>query len=355
MMVWELPDEALWNCWYSATEWRRGAEPAQQRAKIAALADRTNAERLEKDRGKVDKLFRQGRVAEAEELADVIWVALGEKQPHPEWSYSMAQERSERLTAGMVKGYKLLRDLDPKHPVWANHAPRNQIDQLAMFNAAADIAGCDIYPVPRSQYVGHSDLMEQTPAAAGAYTTRMQQAAPGKPVWMVLQGFGWADIQPTAPPERKKEERRPTREETRFMAYDSIVRGARGILYWGTAYIEKDSECWKELLSVINELSGLQPTLSAPDANLTVKTSIMPTWGSVDRGVLALPKDVKGKTWIIVVNEWIDPVKYTMEGLDTLNGITFTDPDAEVEATVENGKLVLPIAAQGIQVLRPKY
>ena len=354
LMVWELPDEALWNCWYSATEWRRGAEPVQQRDKIAALQDKALAEKLDNDRARISVLYAQGRPAEAEVVADAIWVALGEKQPHPEWSYSTAQERSEKMAAGMVKGYQLLREVDPKHPVWMNHAPRNQVSQLAMFNAAADIVGCDIYPVPQCEWVGHSDLMEQTAAAAGAYTTRMQAAAPGKPVWMVLQGFGWADIQPTAPPERKKAERRPTRAETQFMAYDTIVRGGRGILYWGSAYIEKDSQCWKDLLSVVAELSELQPVLSAADANLSLKVSLAPTWGSVERDVLVLPKDVNGKTWLIVVNECTDPVQYTIGGLDKLNGTTLTDPAAGVEATVKNGKLTLPVAAQSVQVLRPK-
>ncbi len=354
LMVWEVPDEALWNCWYSATEWRRGAEPVQQRDKIAALQDKALAEKLDRDRAQVSRLFAQGRPVEAEAVADSIWLALGEEQPHPEWSFSTARQRSEKMAAGMVKGYKLLREIDPAHPVWMNHAPRNQVNQLAMFNAAADIAGCDIYPIPKCTYVGHSDLMEQTAAAVGAYTTRMQAAAPGKPVWMVLQGFGWADIQPTATPECKKEERRPTREETQFMAYDTIVRGARGILYWGSAYIEKDSQCWKDLLSVAAELSALQPVLSAPDAKLSPKLSLAPTWGSVDREVLVLPKDVDGKTWLIVVNECIDPVQYTMEGLEKLNGTTLADTAAGVEVTVEQGKIALPMAAQSVQVLGPQ-
>jgi hypothetical protein len=354
LMVWEVPDEALWNCWHLASEWRRGAEPVQQRDKIAALTDKALAEKLTLERDRVSVLYAQGRPAEAEAAADAIWVALGEKQPHPDWSIATAQERSEKLAAGMVKGYKLLREIDSAHPVWMNHAPRNQISQLAMFNAGADIVGCDIYPVPKCTYVGHSDLMEQTAASVGAYTTRMQAAAPGKPVWMVLQGFGWNDIQPTATPERKKEQRRPTRAETQFMAYDTIVRGGRGILYWGTAYIEKDSQCWKDLLSVIAELSALQPVLSAPDAKLSLKTTITPTWGSVDREVLVLPKEVDGKTWLIVVNEWIDPVQYTIGGLDKLNGTTMADPASGVEATVENGKITLPIPAQSVQLLRPK-
>lgn len=354
LMVWEVPDEALWNCWYGATEWRRGAEPVQQRDKIAALQDKALAEKLNKDRVQVSVLYAQGRPAEAEAVADAIWLALGEKQPHPDWSLATAQERSEKMAAGMVKGYTLLRSIDPPHPVWMNHAPRNQINQLAMFNAAADIVGCDIYPVPQCEWVSHSDLLEQTPAAVGAYTTRMQAAAPGKPVWMVLQAFGWADIQPTAPPERKKAERRPTRAESQFMAYDVIVRGGRGVLYWGTVAIEKDSQCWRDVLSVVAELAELQPVLSAPDASLSLKVSLAPTWGSVDREVRVLPKDVSGKTWLIVVNECVEPVKYTMEGLGKFDGATFTDPAAGVEVTVENGGITLPIPAQSVQVLRPK-
>src|SRR5690606_26326563 len=128
---------------------------------------------------------------------------------------------------GMREGYSLLRTLDPKHPVWMNHAPRNQIAQLMAFNDAADIVGCDIYPVPFSADNGHSDIGLRTIASVGAYTDRMQESAPGKPVWMVLQGFGWSDIQP----ERKEFMRRPEGHETRFMAYDAIVHGARGILY----------------------------------------------------------------------------------------------------------------------------
>ena len=146
------------------------------------------------------------------------------------------------MCAGMIEGYKRLRQLDPAHPVWMNHAPRNQVAQLAAFNQGADIVGCDIYPVPFTTKVGHSDLAERTAAAVGAYTERMQQSAPGKPVWMVLQGCGWGDIQPQRTDEERKELRRPNWKETRFMAYDAIVRGARGILYWGTHAIEKDSK-----------------------------------------------------------------------------------------------------------------
>ncbi|MBW7862810.1 MAG: hypothetical protein GX580_10645 [Candidatus Hydrogenedens sp.] len=354
LLVWEVPDEALWNCWHLASEWRRGAEPRQQREKIAALEDKALAAHLMEDRDNVEKLYAMGCPAEAEALANAIWEALGETQPNPTLNIADAQARSEIMAAGMVEGHKFLRELDPAHPVWMNHAPRNSIPQMAMFNHGADMVGCDIYPVPKSATVGHSDIMNQMVSSVGAYTLRMQEAAPGKPVWMVLQGFGWADIQPGSTPEQKKAHRRPTVAESRFMAYDAVVRGARAVLYWGTMAVEKDSPFWSELLGVVRELADLQPLLSAPDAGPLLVADMAPTWGSVDRGVVALPKQMDGGNWFIVVNEWQDPVAYSLPvGLE-LNGKRYTDPAAGVSATVEKGVLTLPIPAHGVQILRPE-
>ena len=50
------------------------------------------------------------------------------------------------------------------------------------------------------------------------------------------------------------------------MAYDAIVHGARGILYWGTAYTKRDGTLWGDLLKLVRELADLQRVLSAPDA-----------------------------------------------------------------------------------------
>ncbi|HPA41866.1 MAG TPA: beta-galactosidase [Candidatus Hydrogenedentes bacterium] len=354
LITWEVPDEALWNCWYGATMWRRNAEVRQQREKIAALADKALAEKLAKDRDEVERLFGTGRAAEAEALADAIWEALGEEQPHPGLNLSNAQERADKMAEGMLAGYEELRRLDPAHPVVMNHVPRNSIAQLAHFTRAADVIACDIYPVPRSRHVGHSDLMDQTPSCVGGYTERLKAAAPGKPVWLVLQGFGWADIQPDQKPEIKKEMRRPTLAETRFMAYNAIVRGARGLVYWGTAYVEKDSDFWKDLMRAIRELADLQPVLSAPDAGPMIEADLAPTWGSLDRGVVALPKNTDSGMWLLVVNEWTDPLTYTLPLGEEHEGKRYTDPAAGVAATVKDGVLTLPIGPQSVHVLRPE-
>lgn len=353
LIVWEVPDEALWNCWYGPDQWRFSKEPKDQRTAIAALTDATLKEKLTALRVEADELTKAADYAKSEQIADDIWKQLGKTQPQPGVNFSTAAQAAAKMQAGMLEGYQKLKALDPAHPVWMNYAPRNLPGQLAAFAKAADIVGCDIYPVPVGR-TEHSDLTDVSIACVGAYTDRFERAAPGKPVWMVLQGFGWGDIQPESSEADRKARRRPTYAETRFMAFDTVVHGARGILYWGTAYIEKDSECWRDLLKVIRELADLQPVLSAPDAKLNVTATFDETSGSVDRAIEVLPKNVDGKTWLLVVNEWHNNgLRYTLQGLNALEGKRYVDTTTKAEATVTNGQLAMNIPGNGVHVLRP--
>jgi hypothetical protein len=83
----------------------------------------------------------------------------------------------------------MIREIDT-HPSWQNHAPRNGLPDLRLYNRPIDAVGCDIYPVVVGG-VGHSDLRDLTLFCVGGFTDRMQAGGPGKSVWMVLQGFGW--------------------------------------------------------------------------------------------------------------------------------------------------------------------
>ena len=103
----------------------------------------------------------------------------------------------------------------------------------------------------------------------GLCTEKMQGSAPGKPVWMVLQGMGWASLGNDLFTLKPMPGQWPTYEESRFMAWDTVVRGARGILYWGTHAEAKDSECWKGITRVVRELADCQTLLTAPDAPVT--------------------------------------------------------------------------------------
>jgi hypothetical protein len=345
LMVWEVPDEALWNCFYGAVQWRE-AESAQLRGLIDAVADPAQKQAFSDELALSQKLRGAGEYAQSEALADALWKKLGKESPNPGYGVANAQERADKLCAGMCEGYAKLRALDPKHPVWMNHAPRNQIAQLAEFAHAADAVGCDIYPVPIGPRSGHSDLMDKTVSSVGAYTDRMQASAPGKPVWMVLQSFGWADIRPDLSEADKKELRRPTLEETRFMACDAIVHGARGVLYWGTVAVPKDAPFWTDLLTVVSELKKLQPMLAAPDVATALPVELEPAAGSVDRGVRVLGKQTEKGIGLIVANECPDPLTCTIRGLGAMDGKTYVDLFEGVRATVRDGGLRLTIRPQ---------
>lgn len=368
LLVWEVPDEALWNCWYSAQMWRFNNEPRQQRELIDKLEDNEKAERLREMRRRVSAHYDLAEYAAGEALADKIWRELGKEPPHPDLNISNAADRARKMGDGMLEGYRALRKVDPHHPIWMNHAPRNSREQLAHFNRAADIVGCDIYPAPAYKN-GHSDLGDRSLSAVGAYTRIMQDAAPNKPVWMVLQGFGWADLHEPADDEARRNGRRPTYDELRFMAYDAIVHGARGILFWGTHSIEKDSQLWADLMKLAREIADLEPppsdnpadrakwipgaqnpVLSAPDGN-PVKITLAETWGSLDRGPVVLPKRTKGGDWYIVVNEWPEPLTYSLH----TRGNLLVDPTQEnVRAEEVDGKFTLKIRGNGVHILKPQ-
>lgn len=353
LLVWEVPDEALWNCWHQPQQWRWHQEPEALRQKIKEVADDDKRAQLFAE---VNAALAYRDIADYEtweKRMDMLWEALGLEQPHPELSMARAQERAELMCRGMIDGYHLTRKMAPGIPVWMNHAPRNQISQLAAFNEGADIVGCDIYPVPRHPAISHSDLDNALISSVADYTVRMQAAAPWKPVWMVLQGFGWGDIQPNQSEQVRKELRRPNFGESRFMAYDAIARGAKGILYWGTAYVEKESEFLTELLRVIRELHELQPVLSAPRAALDITVSYRPTFGSVDRKPVVLPKAYGKIPWLIAVNEWSEGLACTLSGFGNLEGVRYRDHHTGETYQVTDGVLPVPFRRYSARVLEP--
>jgi hypothetical protein len=175
-------------------------------------------------------------------------LALWESIDEPAWGGASAW--------GLREGYQFLRALDPRRPLWTNHAPRNRVDTLVHYNQATDIAGCDVYPVPMPQT--QSNLPNKTLSVVGDETRKsVASVGGGKPVFMVLQGFAWKNL--TSPGDPKAVY--PSFAESRFMAYDAIVSGANGVLYWGTPTTPKPSRFWSDLKTLVSELRAMAPVL----------------------------------------------------------------------------------------------
>lgn len=355
MLVWELPDEALWNVWYGRHEAATNGELASLEQAIEAAADASDQQRAGWT-ALLEQVRRfQGRALwdQRDAAADQLWKELGKANPTPDARYSHCVAKSIELADAMARGCEHLRQVDPKHPIWLNHAPRNSLPALQRFNRMGDAAGCDIYPAPPGT-VGHSDLVNQTLSSVGEYTDRMRAGAPGKSVWMVLQGFGWRDIN-----ERVRNHpapnhgRRPNWHETQFMAYNALTHGANAILYWGTAYVEKDGSLWADLMHVARRIAALEPAIVGQHAQREPVAVADESFGSIDPDDgprLMLRKT--GDDWVLIaVNERNQPVAFSMKDLpEELEGKTLFRLYSNTSFTVADGGFRDGLGGHGVEV-----
>jgi hypothetical protein len=140
--------------------------------------------------------------------------------------------------AGLVAVRDRLRTLDPNHPLAIIEAPRNPSTAkggadrvltaaaLRPYAAACDIHGVDIYPVsvPPGKHAGRAN---RDISVVGDVTRIVAAAKPGQPIWTTLQ-IAWSGVLPP-----RHEVVFPTLQQARFMAYDAIVAGARGLFFVG--------------------------------------------------------------------------------------------------------------------------
>lgn len=303
----------------------------EQLAEMAANG--FNLVRAPQDSGVLDRVQKHGLYA---------WICLG----------SMVQldrnnAEGEQRLAGTINQFK-------EHPallVW--ELPDEALWNIWWYNQMVDAAGCDIYPVPFNYGVGHSDLKDTNLSSVGVYTDRMREAAPGKAIWMVLQGFGWRDLgkEGKNDPDPAKG-RRPRFAETRFMAYDALVHGAHALLYWGTDYIEKDSVLWKDLMKTAKELRTLEPALVGRRVEGTPMAVADETYGSVDGQGPTLMLRRAADNWVLVaVNECTQGVSFRVQQLPKeMEGRTLYRLYSEESQVVTKGSFRDGIRGLGVHV-----
>jgi hypothetical protein len=356
LLVWELPDEALWNIWWSRFHWFFGGQQQELRKHIEEAGNK----RANVDPAKCLSLLERandynerGLWNRAEEIYDTLWSQLEAKNPHPDWKMSRCPDHANELTDAIARGCRVVKHLDPKRAIWQNHAPRNSIRSLAKYNQTIDAVGCDIYPVPFNPTSGHSDLKDTNLSSVGAYTDRMREAAPGKSIWMVLQGFGWRDLSEEGKEDAdSRKGRRPTFSETRFMAYDAIVHGANALLYWGTHYIEKDSALWRDLMKIAKEINALELGIVGEHPRNTPISTADETYGSIDGQGPRLMLRKAGQDWfMIAVNEHSQGISFTVSKLpEELEGKILYRLYSEEMRKVENRAFNDGIRGFGIHV-----
>ena len=185
---------------------------------------------------------------------------------------------------GMVEVYEHLKGLDPDRPVVVIEAPRRRggepltVAAVRPYARACDIHGVDVYPIPRGAHAGGPPVNTDL-SVVGDMTRIVAEASPGKPIWTTLQ-IAWSGVLPPHPIVF------PTLPEARFMAYDAIVAGARGLFFFG-GHLKQVMNArdralgwnwtyWHDVQRpLLEELTDADHTraLTAPAAHTTVRAS----------------------------------------------------------------------------------
>ena len=126
----------------------------------------------------------------------------------------------------------------------------------------ADILMVDWYPVP------HLPLESFGNQIHIAKDFLIQMNCPKKELWAVVQAFDWKEFKQYRPDDDRIG-RFPTKEEIRFMSYDAVFNGATGLFYFtytskGVSLPQAKPDNWRDLVSVINEMSAVKNILQSP-------------------------------------------------------------------------------------------
>ena len=263
-----------------------------------------------------------------------------------EWSQqtpgaiAYSEEQAQQILPNLRDAAQLIRTLDPnKRQIWINEAAQSDLKFVRQYLDHIDITGCDVYPIRESS---------REVAVVGDATERWKKVARNeKPVWMVLQAFSWSEL---GGDYGHKMVTYPSFAESRFMAYDAIVHGAKGILYWGSHYL-KSSEFRESLYALTSELAALQPFLVAPEYSQGRLSLVEMERESSERGVRMSVRRADDEWLIILVNEDSRPhMAVEGTGLDQLNGRNLQLLYGTERVSVVRGELITRIKPLEVKV-----
>jgi hypothetical protein len=223
----------------------------------------------------------------------------------------------------LERAQKIIHETDPNHPLWIVEAPRGTVDELREYDHTRDITGVDIYPVSFPPGI-HSLLPNDQISLVGDHTRIMMDVSRGrKPVWLTLQ-ISWSGV--------VKEGRTlvmPTFHQERFMTYQAIINGARGLIYFGghnpQAWSPRDKELgwnwtfWENVLRrIIEEIgdkSPLHPALVAQNSEIALRARQVGVDHAPAKGVEFLVREVGNEIFLFACRREGDATQIRFENL----------------------------------------
>ena len=254
-----------WNDKYIETEQRWMDSAAD--AGMYCLPWLKELSSIDRDEAKAEAMLKRVVERFRDHPAMGCWKGADE----PEWGFEYVEP--------MVHSRELVKKLDPDHPMWIVQAPMGTVDSMRAYNDTMDITGQDVYPISYPPGV-HSKLPNRELSLIGEHTRLMQDVVrEEKPIWMTLQ-IAWSGVV-----KEGRQLRMPTFAQERFMAYEAIINGARGLIYFGgnlpPAMSEEDKKLgwnwtWfnqnlRPLLAEIGHDGPLTPALVARESEIPIR------------------------------------------------------------------------------------
>jgi hypothetical protein len=210
--------------------------------------------------------------------------------------------------------------LDPRH-LWVTiEAPRGTAADLAPYSDVTDTHGVDVYPVT---YTNKDPDLHQV----GVWTKTIASVTPDRNVWATLEICATGNSGPNGAYVL------PTQQQERYMIYDAIINGARGIAFYGGNIYR----CWNDddrrlgwnwtfwngvlsgLVQEISAQSPLGPALLAVDTTRQLTSS--------DGSVEAISRTVGDDVWVVAAQNGDPSGTVTISGLpdDVQDGTVYTE------------------------------
>ena len=298
---------------------RAGGEKERALAREAGLWTWSTVGTLDLDKPEESAQTLRGAVAKAKDDPSTAFLETADE---PAWTWMKAGTRIP--AEAFVKAYPIIKEVDPNHLLYTNHAPTNLVKTMRAYNPGTDIVAMDIYPVNPGN-LKHSyalfedgyqgDLNNNYLSQVGDYVDKMRRVTgPDRPLFMVLQAFAWEMLTPEA--ERQEDKvLYPTYEQSRFMAFQSLIKGANGIIYWGSHYTPQPSPFWDSLTRVVREVADLSGPLAERTQAHDLDIEYHELGHSVDDGVQWLIKEHAGVLYVFTCNADRNPVRATLSDL----------------------------------------
>ncbi len=299
----------------------------------------------------------QAGTPERDLLVEVV-IALRDSPGLGMWK-GLDEASAHVLPESVLEPYRLVKELDPDHLFHTIHPPLSTDGtvfqhppvppDLTLWNAVTDTHGINVYPVyhhlvgvrqPKLGYVGLWTAAIGRATATKAITTTLQICFAGSDD---RNGSG-AFVLPTARQER-------------FMIYDAIVNGARGLFFYGgqlsRCQHERDRELgwnwafWERTLArLVGEIRSGRPlhrVLVRPETSRGLRTN--------NKYTRAIRRTAPRELWVIATHRRAAKATVTVRGLPSWARVGRTYPGGKkVRATKGHVRLSFP--AWGVRVVR---